>query len=77
MTTPSKVNKALKKAGIDTEIVSGRGYYWFTNDAAPSIYSNNLKGYTTEEIVKHVTDNKIGPIVLNDNFIQITPTNEV
>ncbi len=59
-TTPSKVNKALKEKGINGEIVrDNSGYYYFAgelSDKVPSIFSNNLRGFSTEQVIKHVTD---------------------
>jgi len=63
-TAPAKVNKALKAAGLEVEIVRGNGYYYFVGlpgtpyagDEIRSIYANSLLGYSTEEVVRHVRD---------------------
>lgn len=59
MTTPRQVNKAIKKEGIEGEIVRDRQheYYYFIGglfDKVPSIYCYNLKGWTTEEIINYI-----------------------
>lgn len=57
MTTPKQVNKALVKEGIKGEIYRGNGYYYFIGelfDIIPSIYSNNLHGWKTSEVINHV-----------------------
>lgn len=65
MTTPSKINKALAKAGIFGKIVRNpSGYYYFIDelfDLVPSIYAFNLHGHTTEQVVKHVQDALANP----------------
>lgn len=62
-TTPGKVNKALKAAGLEFEIVKGRGYFWFDNRypetnplwklAIPSFYEMRISN-TPAEIVADV-----------------------
>jgi hypothetical protein len=57
MTTPARVNKALKKAGLAVTMYrSPVGYYYFSDKttAIPSIYSHNLSSYSTQDIVDHV-----------------------
>jgi len=58
MATPAQINKVLKAAGIDGQIVrSPKGYYYFIGclfDIVPAIYSNNLSGWTTDEVIKHI-----------------------
>ena len=57
-TTPAKVNKELKRLGINGEIIRDRsGYYYFIGDlfdVVPSIYSYNLNGWSTGEIIDWV-----------------------
>lgn len=57
MTNASKINKELIKQGIAGEIYRGNGYYYFIGelfDKVPSIYSNNLKAWTTKQVVEYV-----------------------
>jgi len=62
MTTPAEVNNALADAGLNVQIVRnqrGGCYYYFIGDGfdkVESLYSYSLKGYTTENIVKHVRE---------------------
>ncbi len=64
-TTAGKVNKALKAAGIEIEIVKGNGYFWFDNrypETNPlwKVTVDSLEGEwprlssTPEQIVEHV-----------------------
>lgn len=66
MTTPRQVNRKLAKLyGCNAEgeplVIlqrSGAGYYYFRGDVGlfkiTSIYSYNLHGWTTEEVLGHV-----------------------
>ena len=64
MTTTPKVNKALRAAGLNVQIVrnlAGGSYYYFIGDGfdvVPSIYVYSLEaaGYTAEDIVEHVRE---------------------
>lgn len=50
MTTLASVNKALKKAGIDAELVKGKGYYWFDGDEASGWYSNSVPVFHVSQL---------------------------
>lgn len=57
MTTPAQINKKLSELNIKGSIYRGNGYYYFIGelfDIVPSIYSNNLHGWKTSEVINHV-----------------------
>lgn len=59
MTSIKQINKAIKQLNINGELVRGNGYYYFIGelfDVVPSIYANNLRAYTTEEIIETIKD---------------------
>jgi len=57
MTTVTRVNKALIKEGIKGQIIKGKGYFYFVGDLfdkVNSIYSIDLNGWTTTELIKYI-----------------------
>jgi hypothetical protein len=57
--TCATINKEIKKQGINGKIVRGKGYYYFIGDLfdkVPSIYSNDLRGWTVEQIIDHIKE---------------------
>lgn len=63
MATVPQVNKALKAAGLNVQIVrnlTGGSYYYFIDDGfdkVPSIYDYSLRDYDVQEIVDYVKRN--------------------
>ena len=41
--TIANVNKALKAAGFDAELVKGKGYLWFDGDEASNWYTSSVE----------------------------------
>lgn len=58
MATVRTVNKALKAAGLDVEIIRGNGYFWFMDEttAIRSWYSYSLTPFTDQQVVDHVKE---------------------
>lgn len=50
MSTIASVNRALKKAGIDAELVKGKGYFWFDGDEASGFYSNSVSVFRVNQL---------------------------
>jgi hypothetical protein len=68
MTTPAKINKALKGAGFNVRIVRnqlGGCYYYFIDDGfdvVPSLYTYTVRDYPLERIIEHVADHMPKPV---------------
>jgi len=57
MTTASKVNKQLKKEGIDCKMFKGSAYYYFISQTILNIdsyYSNNLNHCNTNFMIFYI-----------------------
>lgn len=48
MATLAQLNKALADAGIDVELVRGKGYYYFSGPAADHMPEQGLYGWGRE-----------------------------